>query len=138
MRVDERVVVERYINASPATVFSYFSSTERWLQWQGTEATLEPKPGGIFRVNVSGDGFASGRFLEIVPNRLVMFTWGWEMPDRHIPPGSSTVRIELQPRGSGTLLRLTHTGLPPDWVDLHQQGWEMYMGRLQEVAAHRS
>lgn len=133
-RLDETVVVERYIAASPATVFSFFSSTERWLLWQGVEATLEPRPGGIFRINVSGDGFASGRFLEVVPDRLVRFTWGWEMPERRIPPGSSTVQIELQPEGDGTLLRLTHTGLPPDWVELHRQGWEMYMGRLLDVA----
>jgi hypothetical protein len=38
------------------------------------------------------------------------------------------------PDGSGTLLRLTHTGLPPDFVDLHRQGWELYVGKLQALA----
>lgn len=136
-RLSETVVVERYIDASPSTVFSFFTSTERWLEWQGVEATLEPRPGGVFRINVSGDGFASGRFLEVVSNRLVKFSWGWEMPDRRIPPGSSMVKIELTPEGSGTLLRLTHTGLPPDWVDLHRQGWELYIGRLRDIALNQ-
>ena len=133
-RLEEVVRVERHINASPATVFSFFTSSERWLQWQGVEATIELRPGGLFRVNVSGDGFAAGRFLEVVPDRRLVFTWGWEMPERRIPPGSSTVEIELLPEDNGTLLRLTHTGLPPDWVDVHREGWELYIGRLQAVA----
>jgi hypothetical protein len=64
----------------------------------------------------------------------VRFTWGWEIPERAVPPGSSTVAIELQPEGAGTRLRLSHTGLPPDWVEPHQQGWELYVGHLQDVA----
>ncbi|HEX8917295.1 MAG TPA: SRPBCC family protein [Chloroflexota bacterium] len=134
-RLEDIVLVERHINASPATVFSFFSNSERWLLWQGVEATIELRPGGLFRVNVSGDGFAAGRILEVIPNRRLVFTWGWEMSDHGVPPGSSTVRIELLPDGSGTLLRLTHTGLPPESVDLHQQGWDLYTGRLQAVAS---
>ncbi|HEY8684129.1 MAG TPA: SRPBCC family protein [Chloroflexota bacterium] len=80
-------------------------------------------------------GLAVGRFLEIVPNRRLKFTWGWEMPERRIPPGSPTVEIELLPHGTGTLLRLTHTGLPPDWVELHRQGWEKHIGMLEAVVA---
>jgi uncharacterized protein YndB with AHSA1/START domain len=130
---DQAASVERHIAASPATVFSFFSSSERWLLWQGVEATIELRPGGLFRMNVSGDGFATGRFLEVVPNRRLKFTWGWEMPERGIPPGSSTVEIDLLPDGTGTLLRLMHTGLPPDWVELHRQGWDLYVGKLQSV-----
>lgn len=48
--------------------------------------------------------------------------------------GSSTVEIELLPEGSGTLLRLTHRGLPPEFVDVHREGWELYVSRLQVVA----
>ncbi len=137
-RTRQSVLVERYIDASPATVFSFFTSTERWLLWQGTEATIELRPGGVFRVNVTGDGFASGRFLEVEHNRRVSFTWGWEKPDIPIPPGASTVEIELVPQESGTLLRLTHTGLPPEWVEQHQGGWDLFMGRLADTVAGSS
>lgn len=132
--VDAVVSVERHINASPATVFSFFESTERWLLWQGVEGTIELRPGGLFRLNVSGDGFASGRVVEVIRDQRLIFTWGWEKSDMPVPPGSSTVEIELVPDGSGTLLRLTHTGLPPDFVDLHRQGWELYVGKLQALA----
>src|SRR5918998_1586619 len=103
----EPVVVERRVSAEPARVFSYFADATKWIAWQGTEAQLELVPGGIWRVNVTGDGFASGRVLEIVPDRRIVFTWGWEAPGSPVPPGSTKVTIELIPEGRGTRIRLT-------------------------------
>ena len=46
--------------------------------------------------------------------------------------GSSTVLIELEPDGAGTLLRLTHSALaPPPVAEHHRQGWERYLERLR-------
>jgi uncharacterized protein YndB with AHSA1/START domain len=128
-----QVVVERRIAASPATVFSFFDVT-RWLRWQGVEAAIEFEPGGTFRMNVRGDGFASGTFVEIVPERRLVFTWGWEEEILRVPPGSTVVEIELEPDGHGTLLRLTHRDLPDPAVDSHRHGWEHYTSRLMVAA----
>jgi uncharacterized protein YndB with AHSA1/START domain len=133
-RVSEEVVVERRIAASPATVFSFFSDVTRWLRWQGVEAEIELEPGGAFRMNVRGDGFASGRFLEIVPDRRLVFTWGWERDDLGVPPGSTIVEIELEPERDGTLLRLTHRGLPVGAIEVHRDGWLHYTARLVVAA----
>jgi uncharacterized protein YndB with AHSA1/START domain len=132
-RVD-LVVVERRIAASPATVFSFFSDANRWLRWQGVEADIELQPGGAFRMNVRGDGFAAGAFLEVVPERRLVFTWGWEDEGLGVPPGSTVVEIELEPDGDGTFLRLTHRGLPRDAIETHRGGWEHYLGRLATIA----
>ena len=129
------LVVERRIAASPATVFSFFSDPERWLRWQGVEAAIEPRPGGVFRMNVRGDGFASGRFTEVVPGRRIVFTWGWERPELGVPPGSTTVEVDLLPDGEGTILRLTHRNLPGGALDSHRWGWDHYTGRLALAAA---
>jgi uncharacterized protein YndB with AHSA1/START domain len=83
---------------------------------------------------VTGDGYASGHFIEVVENRKVAFTWGWEQPGSPVPPGSSTVVIDLLPTEGGTLIRLTHTGLPEDSIAIHRQGWENYVARLASVA----
>ncbi|HEX9342386.1 MAG TPA: SRPBCC family protein, partial [Actinomycetota bacterium] len=106
------VTVERYVKAPPETVFTFFADPSRWLQWQGVHAQIEPRPGGRFRMDVMGDGYASGRFVEVTPPRRVVFTWGYEAPGSPVPPGSSTVEIDLLPDGDGTLVRLTHRGLP--------------------------
>ena len=128
------IVVERRIAASPATVFSFFSDATRWLRWQGLEAQIDLEPGGLFRMNVRGDGFASGIFLEVVPERRLVFTWGWEDEALGVPPGSSVVEIELEPEGDGTLLRLTHRDLPSDAVEIHREGWEHYTSRLAVIS----
>jgi uncharacterized protein YndB with AHSA1/START domain len=132
--VSEEVVVERRIAASPATVFSFFSDATRWLRWQGVDAEIELEPGGAFRMNVRGDGFASGSFLEVVAGRRLVFTWGWEREDLGVPPGSSIVEIELEPDHDGTLLRLTHRGLPAGSVEVHRDGWQHYTERLATAA----
>jgi uncharacterized protein YndB with AHSA1/START domain len=130
------LVVERRIAAPPEKVFAYFTDASRWTAWQGTEAEIELVPGGAWRVNVTGEGFASGRVVEVVENRRVVFTWGWE-GGPPVPPGSTTVVIDLVPEGGGTLVRLTHKGLPPDQVEIHRRGWEHYVARLAAVADGR-
>jgi len=132
---DTAVVVERRIKAAPATVFAFFTDPARWLEWQGVDATIEPRPGGQFRMNVRGDGYASGAFTEIDPPRRIVFTWGWELPGNPVPPGSSTIEVELVPEGEVTLVRLTHRDLPPEACDVHRQGWEHYLDRLTVRAA---
>jgi uncharacterized protein YndB with AHSA1/START domain len=130
------LVVERRVSVPPEKVFTYFTDARKWTAWQGTEAELDLRPGGIWRVNVTGDGFASGRIVEVVPNERIVFTWGWEKGPS-IEPGSTTVTIELVPEEGGTLIRLTHRGLPPDQIDIHRYGWEHFLPRLAAVAEGR-
>ena len=52
----EPLVVRREVQvaAPPATVFAFLTDPEKILRWMGTEATVEPHPGGIYLVNVGG------------------------------------------------------------------------------------
>ena len=125
------VVVTRRIAASPAMVFSFFTDVERWTSWQGVAGEIDPQPGGVFRIRMPGEQVASGTFVEVVPNRRLVFTWGWEGEGSPVPPGSTTVVIELEPDAAGTRLRLTHSALaPPPVAEHHRLGWEQYVGRL--------
>jgi uncharacterized protein YndB with AHSA1/START domain len=128
------VVVERRVAAPPATVYAYLTVAERWVRWQGAEVSLDPRPGGVFRLVMGTGDTARGQFVELVPDRRVVFTWGWiDRPG--IPPGSTIVEIELEPSGDGTLVRLTHRDLPAGEVDTHTAGWRHYLARLADVAA---
>lgn len=130
------LIVERHVSVSPEKVFTYFTDADKWMAWQGTEAEIELVEGGMWRVNVTGDGFSSGRVVEIVTNERIVFTWGWEQGPP-LPPGSTTVAIELVPDGDGTLIRLTHSDLPPDQLEIHRHGWEHYTARLAAVGEGR-
>ena len=136
MTNEDPVIVERRVAVPPERVFAYFTDSAKWTAWQGTEAEIELRPGGIWRVNVTGDGFASGHVVEVVPNRRVVFTWGWEQSSP-VLPGSTTVTIDLLPDGDGTRIQLTHSDLPSDQVELHRMGWEHYGSRLAAVAEGR-
>lgn len=127
--MSEPIVVERHVAATPAVIYSYLVESSRWVRWQGVEAELDAQPGGIFSVTMPNGARARGEFVELVPDRRVVFSWGWADHDG-LPPGSSTVEIELVPDGAGTVVRLTHRGLPPEELELHSLGWNRYLPRL--------
>jgi uncharacterized protein YndB with AHSA1/START domain len=128
------LVREVLIDATPETIFPLLTTVEGHLQWEGTEAEIDARPGGVYRVLVAGEHVGSGEFVEVVPNERVVFTFGWDMPDNPITPGSTRVEITLIPDGTKTLVRLSHTGLPDeDAVNMHIQGWDHYLGRLAAV-----
>jgi len=138
MAVDTKVI-ERVItiDAPPETVFRLLTDPVQYVRWKGSLAELEPRPDGAFRVEfASSKDIAAGKYVEVVRDRRVVFTWGWE-GNEMVPPGSSTVEIDLQPMGSGTRLRLVHRGLPQEAIASHTQGWDYFLPRLTDVAEGR-
>lgn len=138
MAVDTKVI-ERVItiDAPPETVFRLLTDPVQYVRWKGKLAELEPRPGGKYRVEFpSIKDIAAGKYVEVIPNRRVVFTWGWEGNDV-VPPGSSTVEIDLTPVGTGTRLRLVHRGLPQDAIASHTEGWDYFLPRLEDVGAGR-
>ena len=125
------------IDAAPSTVFEFLTDPTKMVRWMGTEAVLDPRPGGDYAVNINGRDRVSGEVIEIVRDRRLVFTWGWEGGALPVAPGESTVEITLEPDGEGTLLRLTHRDLPQDMHKFHRLGWDYTLPRLAAVAAGR-
>src|SRR6516165_9733212 len=135
----EPLVVRRetQIAAPPATVFAFLTDPEKILSWMGAEATTEAHPGGLYLVKGVGDRarVAHGAFREVVPVHRLAYSFGWEGDDE-VPPGSGLVEIDLLDRDGGTLVRMTHTGLPnAAECANHAKGWAHYLGRLGVAAA---
>ena len=134
----EPLVVRREVQiaAPPATVFAFLTDPQKILRWMGTEATMEPHPGGNYLVNVTGKNVARGKFTEVIPVHRLAYSFGWD--DREeVPPGSTLIEIDLIDREpDGTLLRMTHSGLP-DAASCasHDKGWTHYFARLAQAAS---
>ncbi len=137
--MDQSLVVRRetHIPAPPAAVFALLTDPEKLLRWIGTEAQLEPQPGGLYLVNVTGARFARGTFREVIPVHRLTYSFGWD-DSAAVPPGSSLVEIDLIEQPDGTLLRFTHSGFPTaEQCQNHAEGWAHYLERLVTVAAGR-
>ena len=121
------------IEAPPERVFGFFTDPQQYVRWKGLRAKLDARPGGVYEVDVGPD-VTRGEFVEVEAPRRIVFTWGWTTNDA-VPPGSSTVEIDLIPDGGGTLLRLTHRGLPSaEERQQHGGGWDLFLGRLAIAA----
>jgi uncharacterized protein YndB with AHSA1/START domain len=125
---------ELVIDASPETVWKFLIEADKLDRWFGNQAWLDPRPGGQYRVDVIDGHIAAGEFVELDPPRRLVHTFGWEPKDGQenpVPPGASTIEIELEPSGAGTLLKFRHYGLPgAEAAASHAHGWDHYLARL--------
>lgn len=121
------------IDASPPTVFAYFTDPRALTSWMGDDALVEPYPGGRFTV-FFGSRAVEGRYLEVAaPHRLVI-SWG-RAGDSHFGPGSSRLEVTLTAESGGTRVSIEHYGLPPAERDRHRDGWRHFLPRLARAAA---
>jgi uncharacterized protein YndB with AHSA1/START domain len=123
------------IEARPETVFAFFTDPLKLVQWKGVQATVDPQPGGIYRVKINEQNIVRGEYLELSPYTRIVFTWGWEGENSPLPPGASTVEISLVEDHGATLLTLRHLGLPEVLRANHVEGWEHFLPRLAAAAA---
>jgi uncharacterized protein YndB with AHSA1/START domain len=128
---------EMHIAAPPATVFAFLTDPEKIVSWMGVEATTEAHPGGLYLVKGVRDrtNVARGTFREVVPVHRLAYSFGWDGREE-VPPGSSLIEIDLIDQDDGTLLRMTHSGLPnATQCANHDKGWAHYLSRLAVAAA---
>lgn len=128
------VIQQLVIRASAERVFQLLTDPVQFGQWMAQDAILDATEGGIVRWTHPNGDTVSGRYVEVESPRRLVFTYGWERAEVGIPPGSTTVEIDLisQPDGS-TLLKLVHRGLEDGAADAHHGGWAHYLNRLHRT-----
>ena len=106
--------------AAAHEVFETLMDSKRHARLTGGKASVSRKVGGKFSVY---DGYATGRNLELVPDRKIVQTWrasDW-------PEGAeSQVTFELTPTKTGTRVTFVHTGVPAEFYADIKQGWIDY------------
>ena len=121
-----QVIIQQRLLTDPA----------EFVRWMADEAVLDPRPRGVVRWTHANGDTCSGAFVELVPDRRVVFSNGRERLEIGIPPGSTTVEIDLHPTDEGsTRLRPVHHGLDDPMAGAHHGGWRHYLNRLRRLAA---
>src|SRR4051794_20133269 len=100
----EKTTVEREVEiaASPETVWEFLVDEDKVVRWMGESITLDARPGGAESHFVVPGHVAAGEFVELEPPHRLVYTWGWEPGEdgpNPVPPGSSTIEIELVRQG---------------------------------------
>jgi uncharacterized protein YndB with AHSA1/START domain len=126
-----------YIDAPPSRVYELLTDAAELVKWMAPVASVHAVPGGGIRwTHLNGDSVI-GTFVDLVPHRRIVFSYGWDREDVRIPPRSTTVEIELRPLDGGTRLHLVHHGLTEPMADAHDGGWANYLSRLTALAEGR-
>ncbi len=135
------LVLVRRIRASPGRVYEALTRPDQMLLWWGPDAgpTLEVqadvRPGGrfsiVFRTQDGQTHNPTGVYLEVDPDRTLVFTWEW--------PGAlerdSQVSFRLRPIAEGVELTLTHARLPDAAARRsHDRGWNGLLDKLLNFA----
>jgi uncharacterized protein YndB with AHSA1/START domain len=128
-----RCSIERVFPCSSEMLFAAW--TQRFDVWFAAPGTVDMRAeiGAAFYFATEFEGQRHphyGRFLNLVPSRLVVLTWVTGYPGTE---GSETiVRVELTPIGDSTLLRLTHEGFPNiESMQRHRDAWPLVLEQME-------
>jgi uncharacterized protein YndB with AHSA1/START domain len=115
------------IDAAPETVWLALTDAGAMEEWGAGPASMDPRPGGSFS---QWGGDIHGTVTEVVPGaRLVEEWYGGDWP------APSTAVFSLGEHGEGTLLELTHAGVPDAETADFDAGWDdYYLGAIKEWA----
>lgn len=126
--------IVRVLPAPPDEVFRAWTDPAELRHWMSpvgeVEAEVDPRPGGLLRIVMVGEGRRiehTGEYLEVRSPSLLSFTWRSEYTGEE----PTLVTVRLEPHPEGTRLRLTHEGLPAAARTSHGQGWGAILDRLR-------
>jgi uncharacterized protein YndB with AHSA1/START domain len=135
--------MRRVFNAPRALVWSAWTKPAmmvRWLgpvEWPAISATADLKIGGRWSATLQSENGQEllrqyGVYLEIVPEKRLVFTFKWEDGHEDGTPVDTQVTVELSDMPGGrTQIDFTHADLKSaESLAGHRHGWTSAFGRL--------
>lgn len=147
----DAVVSEIQIAAPPERVFRALSDAGELQRWFGSPDCplkfwkMDARVGGQYSyatekgsivVNGVSEFECHGEILECNPPHLLVYSWIGNWHDH--PKSQTTVRWELTPKGNGTHVRVTHSGLStlPVARKDYTGGWPGVVEQLKKFVEH--
>lgn len=119
-----QVRFERRIRHAPDRVWASLVDVEQQAVWvPGVQ--IHARVGGPVVFDFGPEGRAEGKVLVVEPPRVLEHTWIW--------PGepSSTVRWEIAPDGTGSIVVLWHRPVRPGPAVDYATGWHVMLDALE-------
>ncbi len=144
------LVLERVVDVKPELVWRAWTEPEhvmKWFTpkpWETVECEIDLRPGGLFRTTMrSPEGevqpASNGCFLEVVPNRRLVFTDALGPGYRPNDSSFMTAYVLLEPEGAGTKYTAIAVHSNEEQRQQHEemgfyQGWGTALDQLVEYA----
>ena len=121
---DDPIIVEGFFAASPARVFRAWTDPDLIVKWFGYKpnslhsAHIDLREGGAWQFVTSRDdnkttGF-EGHYQEVRLDEKIAFSWAQiiaHVDGEREASATSHIEIEFTPKGSGTQVKLVHSGV---------------------------
>jgi uncharacterized protein YndB with AHSA1/START domain len=124
---------EQEMNAASTAVYYALTNGAALREWLCTSSQVATRVGGRIYLWWQQGYWATGEFLELVPDKKVVYSWQgrWET-------AVSTVTFALEPTDTGTKLVLDHTDLlaGDEAAEMRQgveEGWRAGLANLKSV-----
>ena len=118
---------ERQLPERIERVWEFLTDAKRLPGWYG-DGAIEPRAGGGVRLM---GGHVRGVVTQWQPPRRLIYTWNvFEHGEDKSPYPESYLAIELEPRGDGVQLTLTHLPILERFEKQNAMGWHTYLDML--------
>ncbi|WP_420642324.1 SRPBCC domain-containing protein [Candidatus Leptofilum sp.] len=119
--------------APPTAVYYALTNGAALREWLATNSQVATQVGGRIYLWWQQGYWATGEFLELVPEKKVVYSW-----QGRLETAVTKVTFSLQPGDGGTHLSLTHEDIPAgeDAAEMRQglkDGWDAGLANLKSV-----
>lgn len=136
--------ITRTFDAPASVMFEIWSKQEHLLRWWGpkdsttTHFDLDFRVGGAYRARFvhdeRGESWMNGRFVEIVPEQRIVFTFAWEHENPELSM-ETLVTVSFAEKDGKTTQTFHQTPfVNADTRDNHIKGWTQLIDKEQGYA----
>lgn len=132
------VVEYRFTGSPPRLIYKAWREDWHINGWWGPNVKMRFKTGGKLLLTWPEKGVElRGRFVDILENRLIAFTWQWSHdPDAF--PFLTTLRFVEEDKGMSTVLRIEQRSFDAQedesLVAELVEGWKHFLSKLENYA----
>jgi uncharacterized protein YndB with AHSA1/START domain len=141
------IELTRLFDVPAGRLYRAFTDPDEFARWYGPvgfparrdTVEIDARTAGVHRfVMVSDDdpamrtGF-DGRFTDVVENKLLASSGGWDGIPGQTERWPSNLRVEFHEEAGRTRVVVLEGPHPPGTADLGRQAWEMMLAKLEAV-----